>query len=104
MRTWVMALLLLAVTVSAEVTTQNVDFYGTVCLERAVNMTRVEKMINVTYPYSLQFINYYTWSQFPDMNLNIQLQMSQYVLISYRIITLASGIYYLITRVKIDGG
>lgn len=50
MRTWVMALLLLAVTVSAEVTTQNVDFYGTVCLERAVNMTRVEKMINVTYP------------------------------------------------------
>lgn len=38
------------------------------------------------------------------MNLNIQLQMSQYVLISYRIITYANGNYYLITRVKIDGG
>lgn len=60
-------------------------------------------MVNVTYPYSLQFIKYDVWAQFPDMNLVIELKLSQYVLISYRIIGYSTGTYYLITRVKIDG-
>lgn len=65
-------------------------------------MTRVEKLINVTYPYSLQFVRWNIWAQFPDMNIVIDLELPQYVLISYRIIGYSTGTHYLITRVKID--
>ena len=65
-------------------------------------MTRVEKLVTVTRPYTLN--NNHQWSQFPDMSGNIDVPFAQYIEIKYNIQywqTKASG--YFITRVLVDG-
>lgn len=37
---------------------------GFLCSDKAVGLTRVNRIVNITYPYALQNIG-----QFPDMNL-----------------------------------
>lgn len=75
---------------------------GILCSDKVSGLTRVERLVNITYPYSLQNIGEFVWSQFPDMNVGFNLQFNQYVLISYNIITLSPGPSYFLTRVIID--
>lgn len=98
-----LCLLVVMVCVSAEVsTTQHADFFGTVCTERAVEMFRKERVVEIDYTFSLQYASSTAWNQFPDMNTPVYLKYSQYVKISYRILCYIGAVTVFITRVKID--
>lgn len=92
-------LVLLALTI-AESVTRTVDFFGTVCQERAVQMQRVQREVNVTYTYALQTNG--GWQQFPDMKINFYLARPQFVLITYNINLKLLGVNFFSTRVLID--
>lgn len=85
------------------ITITNDVSFNALCSQRVNDLVRVEKLINVTYIYSLQNVNMDVWSQFPDMNVPFSLKYAQYVLISYRLLSWTTENSFFVTRVKIDG-
>jgi hypothetical protein len=85
------------------ITITNDVSFNALCSQRVNDLVRVEKLINVTYIYSLHNVNMDVWSQFPDMNVPFSLKYAQYVLISYRLLSWTTENSFFVTRVKIDG-
>jgi hypothetical protein len=84
------------------ITTTNIDFAGTYQGDMTNLLTSVEKKAEITYDYVLSAAN--SWTQFPEMGINIELEFPQYVRIKYNIATLMEGNNLFCTRVFIDSG
>jgi hypothetical protein len=95
-------LLLLLCSALADTTTTNIDFAGTYQGDMTNLLTSVEKKAEITYDYVLSAAN--SWTQFPEMGINIELEFPQYVRIKYNIATLMEGNNLFCTRVFIDSG
>ena len=98
----IVALLLLVCSAQADgtITTTNIDFAGTYQGDMTNLLTSVEKKAEITYDYVLSAAN--SWTQFPEMGINFELEFPQYVLIKYNIATLMEGDNLFCTRVFID--
>jgi hypothetical protein len=96
-------MLLIVAIVSGQQSETHIDFFNDWSLKEGYNVSRVEQIVDVTYPYSLITSNQSQWSQFPDMKIMINLDIGQYVRIRYNIICYSTVNSYLVTRVKIDG-
>ena len=81
--------------------TRTPDYFGTICQERALEMQRVQKLVNVTYTYPLHTAR--RWEQFPDMKTNFYLAHKQFVNIMYHISLRTAGNDFFKSRVVIDG-
>ena len=83
----IVALLLLVCSALADgtITTTNIDFAGTYQGDMTNLLTSVEKKAEITYDYVLSAAN--SWTQFPEMGINIELEFPQYVRIKYNIAT-----------------
>ena len=83
----IVALLLLVCSGLADgtITTTNIDFAGTYQGDMTNLLTSVEKKAEITYDYVLSAAN--SWTQFPEMGINIELEFPQYVRIKYNIAT-----------------
>jgi hypothetical protein len=95
-------LLLLCSALADTITTTNIDFAGTYQGDMTNLLTSVEKKAEITYDYVLSAAN--SWTQFPEMGINFELEFPQYVLIKYNIATLMNGLNFFCTRVFIDSG
>ena len=60
-----------------ETTEKHEDMCGTVNEAGTAILTRVERKVRVTYPYTLN--NAIIWSQFPDLALSFYIPHAQYV-------------------------
>ena len=76
------------------------DVGGSAELEGCRVYQRVEKIVRVNYPYTLNTNNQY--APFPDMSIPFYLAFDQFVKI-HRNIQFINGGGYLVTRVRIDG-
>ena len=96
-------MLLIVAIVSGQQSETHIDFFNDWSLKEGYNVSRVEQIVDVTYPYSLITSDSNQWWQFPDMKIIINLDIGQYVRIRYKIICYSTVNSYLVTRVKIDG-
>jgi hypothetical protein len=96
-------MLLIVAIVSGQQSETHIDFFNDWSLKEGYNVSRVEQIVDVTYPYSLITSDQFQWSQFPDMKIMINLDIGQYVRIRYNIICYSTVNSYFVTRVKIDG-
>lgn len=64
-------------------------------------MSRVQRLVNVTYTYPLQTAR--SWQQFPDMKINFYLAHKQFVNIMYHLSLRTAGNDFFKSRVVIDG-
>ena len=60
-----------------QTTEKHLDMCGTLNQAGTNILTRVEKKVMVTFPYTLN--NGAIWAQFPDLSLSFHLSHSQYV-------------------------
>ena len=92
--------ILLILLLSATTFSQLLSQHQVSCVPSS-GFTRIEKLSSTPFPYVLQAAG--KWLPFPELKICLTLNISQYVLINYRIIVGEGKLKELNTRLIIDG-